>query len=147
MTRINSAIEVKCLTDEHLLAEHREVKRLDAYFRRTFNKSEDFRVPTEFCLGKGHVMFFLNKFKFTYKRYLDLHKECLKRGFHVEDYTDNWCGIPEVFYQDYTPTLTEKRLLIERITRRIIDSPKMYFHYKGDQINKTTAIKLLTKNL
>ena len=28
MTRINSTIPVKCLTDEHLLAGHREIKRL-----------------------------------------------------------------------------------------------------------------------
>lgn len=28
MTRINSAINVKYLTDEHLLAEHREIKRM-----------------------------------------------------------------------------------------------------------------------
>lgn len=27
MTRINSAIPVKCLTDEHLLAEHMEIKK------------------------------------------------------------------------------------------------------------------------
>ena len=28
MTRINSAIKARLLTDEHLLAEHREIKRL-----------------------------------------------------------------------------------------------------------------------
>ena len=28
MTRINVSINVKALTDEHLLAEHREIKRL-----------------------------------------------------------------------------------------------------------------------
>ena len=31
MTRINSAISVRRLTDEHLLAEHREIKRVPAY--------------------------------------------------------------------------------------------------------------------
>ncbi len=31
MTRINVSINVKALTDEHLLAEHREIKRLPNY--------------------------------------------------------------------------------------------------------------------
>lgn len=35
MTRINSAINVKNLTDEHLLAEHREIKRLPALYLKT----------------------------------------------------------------------------------------------------------------
>ena len=37
MTRINSGIPVKSLTDEHLLAEHREIKRLPYYIRRIVN--------------------------------------------------------------------------------------------------------------
>lgn len=37
MTRINSAISVRRLTDEHLLAEHREIKRLPACYLKAKN--------------------------------------------------------------------------------------------------------------
>ena len=67
MTRINTAISVKSLTDEHLLAEHREIKRLANTKITNLND-----IPSEFCLGKGHVKFFMNKFKYTFNRYKQL---------------------------------------------------------------------------
>jgi hypothetical protein len=39
MTRINSAIDPSRLTDEHLLAEHREIKRIvQNYLKRKLKK-------------------------------------------------------------------------------------------------------------
>lgn len=90
MTRINSAISVRCLTDEHLLAEHREIKRLPDCFVKSYISGALKRIPNKFCLGTGHVTFFLNKAQFTLDRYKQIHEECIRRGFNVPDYSENW---------------------------------------------------------
>lgn len=139
MTRINSAIEPKCLTDEHLLAEHREIKRICTFANRQYKN-----LPKEFTLGKGHVLFFVDKPFFTWKRYVSLYYECIRRGFNVEDYGNNWLVYPEFKYEvEYTPTEKERDLLIERITDRLVNTKKPYWHYYGKRINKEEAISLL----
>lgn len=144
MTRINSAISVQNLTDEHLLAEHREIKRLPDNFLKALKSGALRRIPKEFCLGTGHVTFFLDKQMFLLKRYYQIHTECLKRGFNVEDYSDNWLGLEDWMkergcWYDYTPTETEKHLLRTRICERIVTSKKERFHYYGKPISKEVA--------
>lgn len=147
MTRINSAISVQNLTDEHLLAEHREIKRLPDNFLKALKSGALRRIPKEFCLGTGHVTFFLDKQQFLMKRYYQIHTECLKRGFNVEDYSDNWLGLEDWMqgrgcWNDYTPTETEKHLLRTRICERITTSKKERFHYYGKPISKKVACAL-----
>ena len=142
MTRINSAIPVECLTDEHLLAEHREIKRLPS-FHLKHSKTNN-REPKEFCLGSGHVLFFVNKGKFTYDRYVKIHNECLKRGFNVADYSVNWLSTKNnTNWQEYSPTEIEKNLLIDRITERLMFGKKEYYRYYGKKIEKMEAVKIL----
>jgi hypothetical protein len=145
MTRINSAIPVKFLTDEHLLAEHREIKRLPGIL---FNhKGKVIPIPTKFCLGKGHVLFFMNKFLFTYNRYKLIYNECLNRGFNVKDYSGNWQLVPPQYCLPYITTEEEEKLLIDRISDRIINSSRSCFHYYGNKVSKRTALLLLTGKL
>ena len=148
MTRINSAISVQKLTDEHLLAEHREIKRLPKCYIKALSSGSINRIPKKFCLGTGHVTFFLDKNLFTFKRYNDLHEECKRRGFSVEDYSKNWDEIKSYatsnHFKDYIPTIEESELLIERISKRIRESNKDCFHYSGKPITKEEAILLLT---
>jgi len=145
MTRINSSINVRRLTDEHLLAEHREIKRLPAVFVKRKQSGKSFKdIPEAFCLGEGHVTFFLNKFGFTLKRYISIRSECLSRKFQVSDYISNWTDVVgNEFWKDYSPTLNENKKLVVRITQRLLDSDKKYWHYYGEQITKQQAVKLL----
>lgn len=144
MTRINSAIHVMCLTDEHLLAEHREIKRLPFCLNKAIKSGSVKRIPKKFVLGKGHVTFFLNKLEFCRKRYRDIYAECLLRHFYVEDYEKNFVyDIPDEYQGDYTPTDEERQLLIDRITDRIMNSKKKIWHYYGQAISKETAVRLL----
>jgi deoxyribonuclease (pyrimidine dimer) len=146
MTRINSAIPVRCLTDEHLLAEHREIKRLPYCLRKSLESSNSLvsRIPKEFVLGRGHVMFFLDKMQFTLKRYQQLHAECLRRNFKVTDYSDNWHDIEPKYMNDYTSTSAERSLLVERITQRLSESPKSCWHFAGRPITTEDAIDMLS---
>lgn len=146
MTRINSAIAPKHLTDEHLLAEHREIKRLPACLQKAIKSGSIKRVPKQFVLGTGHVLFFLNKMKFIRDRYLSIHRECLDRGFVVQSYVDNWQGIVDDYMQDYEPTEAERDLLVRRISERLQNSPKKSWHYCGQKINVQEAIQLLCQS-
>lgn len=146
MTRINSAISVCSLTDEHLLAEHREIKRLPACFEKAKSCGSLSKIPQSFCLGKGHVLFFMDKAKFTLDRYKAIYTECVRRGFNVENYSKNWNIIVDFkYWNDYYPTEEERVLLVERITERITDSGKACFHYEGKTISKDEAILSLSK--
>ena len=144
MTRINSSIDPKRLTDEHLMAEHREIKRMvSTYLKRCSMKDGFSNLPPSFTLGKGHVLFFVDKGKFTFNRYLSLYNECLDRGFNITDYSANWRDY-KTHFNNYKPTIEEHGLLLHRIIERIIDSPKEYWRYKGYKISKEEAVKLLT---
>lgn len=150
MTRINSAIAVKSLTDEHLLAEHREIKRLPQCLLTSLRRNCPPRIPKRFTLGRGHVSFFYDKMTYTFKRFREIHAECLKRGFNVTDFSENWdklggaCGNP-FYWDDYAPTETERVLLVERITERIRGSKKPCFHYYGEPITKERAVEMLNE--
>ena len=141
MTRINSAIPVKNLTDEHLLAEHREIKRLPYQLSKSHNNL--YLAPKKFALGKGHVLFFLDKMGFILKRYIALYEECIRRGFNVQNYSKNWGTVNPEFMKDYEPTKEERQLLVERITDRIVNGKKPYYHYYGRQISKEEAVAIL----
>lgn len=144
MTRINSAIPVQCLTDEHLLAEHREIKRLPYCLRRAVESGSVKRIPQAFTLGHGHVLFFLDKMEFARRRYRDIYVECHLRHFHVEDYEANFIrDIPDGYSGDHTPTPEERNLLTARIAERIMQSKKQAWHYHGAAISKERAVALL----
>jgi len=143
MTRINSAIPVQHLTDEHLLAEHREIKRLPYCLERSLKSRFKRRIPSEFCLGTGHVLFFLDKMKFVSRRYKELYAECCKRGFTVTDYSSNFRDIDSEYFNDYVPTSNEREVLIKRIRERLKNSPKLSWHYCGKKISKEEAIEML----
>lgn len=56
MTRINSAIPVKYLIDEMLLAEHREIKRLPSVLSKAIHCNSINKIPNKFCLGTGNLL-------------------------------------------------------------------------------------------
>ncbi len=113
MTRINVGIHPYELPNNLLLAEHREIKRIPNLI-----KSGRFSLaaqPKSFTLGKGHVKFLYSRLRFLQNRYAMLHKECLVRGFNVQDYSSAWDDIPESLMGDYVPSGHDRTLLLERI--------------------------------
>ena len=117
MTRINCGIPPKELTDKHLLAEHREIKRVPNVI-----KSGRFSMngqPDLFCLGTGHVKFFYNKLGYLYKRYIQIHYECKRRNFNVTNYKEAWGGVPIEMMNNYRPTDRDRAIVRERIAERL----------------------------
>lgn len=124
MTRINAGIKVQELTDPHLLAEAREIKRIPNQIKSgRYNLATQ---PKHFKLGTGHVAWFYDKQLYLKKRYIRLYNECLYRGFNVTDYTSAWEGIPEHLMNDWVPSNIDRQLLQERIAERIKNSKKKH---------------------
>jgi len=141
MTRINSAINPKNLTDQHLLAELRELPRVFTAVKKRIDNNVPFNdIPKEFTLGTGHVKFFYDKTYFLTDRFVRLRDEYLNRfgKFHITPITVlNIIGEP-----DYNPTVKERHLLIERISTRISESNQIPKYYRKT-ISKEQAISIL----
>ena len=117
MTRINCGIPPAELCDKHLMAEHREIKRIPNCINK--GKYSLKGQPKSFTLGTGHVKFFYDKMSYLYKRYVSLYVECKRRGFNVTDYRDAWNGIPDELNNDYEPTDYDRQIIRERIAERL----------------------------
>ena len=129
MTRIN-LISPKELTDQHLIAEYREITMVPAALKRTINSKAGLQlnqIPKEFTLNKGHVKFFYNKGLYLQKRYNQLIKEMKKRGFNPNP---NRKFPKEIFlpnlYNDWNPSLKDKKIIIKRIDEKIKMKPNWY---------------------
>lgn len=131
MTRIN-LVDPEELTDQHLVAEYREIFMVGSSLQRTLHSKRGYdpeRIPKEFTLNGGHVMYFYNKGKYLYKRYQLLREEMIRRGmkpdperkFKVDQFP------PELF-NDWTPSERDKNIVRERIMHRIAEKPDFYRH-------------------
>ncbi|MEI7509293.1 MAG: pyrimidine dimer DNA glycosylase/endonuclease V [Flavobacterium sp.] len=117
MTRINASIPPAELTNKHLLAEHREIKRIpNCVAKGKYNLNN---IPTEFKLGKGHVSFFYNKLLYLKTRYEQLYKECVNRNFNVTYYGGCWENLPQELMNDYVPTENDNLIIKQRIQERL----------------------------
>lgn len=144
MTRINSAISPKFLTDQHLLAELRELPRIFTAVKNRLSTNKDFNdIPKNFTLGNGHVKFFYNKCQFLSNRHHSLRLEYFDRYKKHYDFDyQRISSIPDKFFGDYKSTDNEKQLLIDRISTRIMAS-KQIPRYYGEAITKEVAVNML----
>jgi len=117
MTRINVGIPPAELTNQHLIAEHREIKRIpNCIAKGKYNMNG---IPDEFKLGTGHVKFFYNKLLYLKNRYWKLYIECIKRGFNVQNYSSAWDNVPKELMNHYQPTYKDRLIIQERINEKL----------------------------
>lgn len=117
MTRINVGIPPTKLTNKHLLAEAREIKRIpNCIAKGRFSMKNQ---PKKFTLGAGHVKFFYDKLLYLKNRYEKLYAECINRGFNVTYFGDAWNNAPKEFMNDYTPTKNDIKIIKQRIKERL----------------------------
>ena len=68
MTRIN-IVDPTELTDQHLIAEYREIFMVAGSLHRTLMSKLGYvesKVPVQYTLNRGHVYFFYNKGKYLH---------------------------------------------------------------------------------
>ena len=136
MTRIN-IISPSELTDQHLMAEYREITMVPAALTKTLNSKKGLdksRISKVYKLNKGHVYFFFDKGLYLDKRYDELVNEMKDRGFKPDP---NRRFPKEVFpkelYNDWSPTFNEQKIIRQRIEEKIAIKPHWY-RKKGKQI-------------
>ena len=119
MTRINVGIPPVELVNQHLIAEHREIKRIPNCVAKGKYNMEG--MPDKFKLGTGHVKFFYNKLLYLKNRYISLYNECINRGFDVQNYIGAWDNVPKELMNNYKPTYKDRLIIQERIYERTIN--------------------------
>ena len=116
MTRINVGIPPADLVNQHLIAEHREIKRIpNCIAKGKYNMDG---IPDKFKLGTGHVKFFYNKLLYLKNRYISLYNECIQRGFNVQNYISAWDNVPQKLMNDYKVELNDIIIIKKRIKER-----------------------------
>ena len=130
MTRIN-IIDPNELTDQHLIAEYREITMVPGSLNRTLKSKIGYmesKVPKRYTLNRGHVYFFYNKGKYLHNRYHELIDEMKRRGFQPDKsrvfptkvFKDN--GL----YNDWMPDVEDYKVIRQRIAEKIAMKPKWY---------------------
>ena len=126
MTRIN-VVPVETLSNEHLLAEYKEITRP---FNKVIKRIEagtykNVVIPAKYCLGKGHETFFFDKLRWLWFRYVNLYGELVNRGFNIDHDKFNEIAISfrdflkqHSSFGDYTPTPDDMYLNMSRLVRR-----------------------------
>lgn len=130
MTRINT-IDVQDLTDQHLMAEYREMPMVHAALQRSKTSKKGLSIdsiPPKYTLNTGHVKFFYNKGTFILKRYLALVDELRKRGYNINpgERKIDWKVFDHTLKSDWTPTSRDHSILIARLVERINAKPQWY---------------------
>ena len=129
MTRIN-IIPPQELTDQHLIAEYREITMVPGSLNRTLNSKVGFKkekVGKVFTLNTGHVYFFYDKGEYLDKRYDELILEMKGRGFKPDPNRKFPKHIfPKHLYNDWEPTIIAQELIRKRIALRISKRPEWY---------------------
>ena len=136
MTRIN-IIPVSELTDQHLIAEYREITMIPAALTRTLNSKSGFikkKIPDRFTLNTGHVYFFYDKGLYLYNRYDNIVEEMILRGFNPDLKRIFPKDIfPFELFNDWTPTIKEQEIVRSRIKEKIAMKPSWYRKTRYDQ--------------
>lgn len=119
MTRINAGIHPLELCNKHLLAEHREIKRIPNIIKS--GKADLVNIPEEFTLGKGHVKFFYNKLLYLKKRYIEIYNELKRRDFNVTYFGDSFNDLPVELYNDWLVSneMRARPVVTQRINEKL----------------------------
>jgi len=128
MTRIN-IIHPSELTDQHLVAEYREIFMVGSALQRSLkSKNWDKKtIPKKFTLNTGHVKFFYDKGKYLHKRYTELRTEMEARGMNPDSSRvfkrEQW---PDDLYNDWIPRVEDYKIIRQRIQEKIEMKPEWY---------------------
>tara|TARA_B100000945_G_C20424862_1_gene619919 strand:- start:2444 stop:2848 length:405 start_codon:yes stop_codon:yes gene_type:complete len=130
MTRIN-LVEPSELTDQHLIAEYREIFMVAGSLKRTLLSKRGYqksKVPLNYTLNNGHVYFFYNKGKYLNKRYKKLISEMKFRGFKPNKNRKfpKKIFIDNDLYNDWSPNLEDYKIIRDRIHKKISMKPSWY---------------------
>lgn len=141
MVRIN-LIAPSRLADQHLIAEYNEILMLLGYVKKYPNL---IGIPRDYCLGKGHIIFFKNKLSYLKQRHEQIKSEMKKRGF-IASKRINLSKYPEQLIKNWKPNEKDFKIIKKRLTFKINKKPNFYRYY-GEKKSKHFFLDLLNKSL
>jgi len=122
MTRIN-CVPVEELTQQHLVAEYRELPRVFTLAKAALDRGFDpATCPQAYLLGTGHVKFFYCRLKWLRRRWSELYAEMHNRGYTTNlprEIGDDTQSLPPEWNRDWAPSLKALRLNRARISERL----------------------------
>lgn len=123
MARVNSGINPKFLSDQHLIAESVEITIITGALRKDGYVIKS-QVPENYCLGKGHINFFKNKILYLKDRLEEVNQEMINRGFKPGT-SINLLEFPceKKLCKMWSPTFKDTCLVRQRIIERL-NNPK-----------------------
>jgi deoxyribonuclease (pyrimidine dimer) len=150
MTRIN-VIDVAQLTDQHLMAEYRELPMIAGSLRRSLRSKRGIpTIPDQYVLGRNHVTFFYDKGKFLHRRYNALIDELLNRGYNLDPNreADFDTFINNKLYNDWDISDADVSVNSSRISEKLNSKLGWYKYYSEPLANldKQTYSNLLNPN-
>lgn len=135
MTRIN-IIDPALLSDQHLMAEYREIFMVPASLRRSLRTRSVSAIlagiPRQYTLNKGHVTFFYDKISYLVERYEMLKTHLVDRGFNIDPARADFPvhDIPECFMKGWEPSAGEfaaaEAIILKRLEEKLSMRPEWY---------------------
>lgn len=127
MTRVN-VVHPEALTDQHLLAEHRELPRIFPLARAALERG-DTSGPERYTMGAGHVRFFYTRTAWLATRHRALTAECERRGFKVRH--GELVPLESV---DWSPDDDDMAVNLERLREKLAAPPRPGFYRHCGQV-------------
>ena len=124
MVRVN-LVNPKNLADQHLIAEYNEILMLFGYVN---NHPKIRKMPKEYCLGKGHIIFFKDKLSYLKKRHELIKKEMNKRGFKAAKKIV-LKRFDRKLRNDWKPKNKDLKIIKKRLIWKIKKKPGYYRYY------------------
>ena len=123
MTRIK-VVPPETLTDQHLLAEYRELPRVLPLAAAAVRRGVVLGPP-RYTLGKGHVTFFYSRTDYLVGRHMAIVTELLSRGYNLSRREPLvavvGCGVSR-----WQPTERDILVNLERLRERLRSQPDFY---------------------
>ena len=135
--RVN-ILPAKLILDQHLIAEKRELRMIPPLLKKRVDsgKHTTADIPTRFTLGKGHMIFWLNKMLYLSKRYDALIEEMIRRDFKPDlslkfdmDY-----AVRYKMDNDWEPNFGDYSIILSRLKEKILQKPDWY-RYCGQPVS------------
>ena len=132
MTRVN-LVPVGELANQHLFAEFRELKMLPKALARSLKTQTAEKIfkkiPKEYTLNAGHVLFFYDKGSYLRRRYEQIKEELIVRGYnfnHESKFDPDDVMFDPMWNGDYEPDERAFAIIRERIAEKIAQKPNFY---------------------
>ena len=118
-------IDVTLLADQHLIAERNELRFIPPllnkkYLKQGLNLQKD--IPMKYCLGTGHMNFWLNKMLYLENRYQEITNEMLSRNFKPDPSVifDTTLAKQIGLYLDWEPKEQDYYTIARRIKEKLL---------------------------